>query len=1265
MPAERTCPRCGSALSSEAFEGLCPTCVGRAAFATACPDPAASKSEREVFAAAAALTLAERRAYLDGAGGGNAESRARVEEWLRKHDADSFMKTEACAPEIEANLARLKPEEVGERIGNYKLMEQIGEGGFGTVWVADQEKPVRRRVALKIIKLGMDTKEVIARFEQERQALAMMDHPHIAKVFDAGATQWGRPFFVMELVRGIKITDYCDQANLPVDERLRLFVAVCRAVQHAHQKGIIHRDLKPSNILVTLHDGVPVPKVIDFGVAKAIQQQRLTDLTIYTQFEQMIGTPLYMSPEQAEMSGLDIDTRSDIYSLGVLLYELLTGRTPFDPDELMRKGRDEIRRAIREQEPRKPSTAFSTMPAETRRTVTQHRQSDGAKLIGLIRGDLDWIVMRALENDRTRRYETANGLAMDIERHLASEPVRARPPSGLYRFRKLVHRNRAAFAAGAAVAVALLAGVAGIVFQWHRAETAGRATRERLAHEHVRAGLRLAEDGDALRGLPHFVEALRLGLGSASREHVARLRFEVTMRQAPQLARLWLRERDGEAQFAEEAGRILIIDGMEARVWDAASGVAVSPPLRHSDMLRHVWIDPQASRVITEKHDDHITIWEPGTAHVLAEMSGRGHLRAVLGGPRLRLPIWVQKGRTVRCISALDGAVDATFDHPEPVSWAVAAPDGMRVLVAAGQRLFLWDVASGALVVPPVDFGGEPDFGTFDPSGHVAGLRVKYESSLALFDLTTGTIAARGTTRSLGSIRHGWLDGTRWVVLSRKFSGSALRDPVTDHLLFDAQSGAGTVTSDFATQRNVFALAGENGASQVWDADAAQAITPRLWAAGRPSSAILSADATRLFISSSEPAVRLWKMQAHGGPAWTALDPAPVVAAWWNADGSQLRTVGADGRLTCRDVATGRLALDSMALDSMALDEVAIAVVPDGTGRLAFVGGPHGARLWDTESGKPAGPLIPCPEPIRDIALSANGRHAAIVTGEKTLLCDPTAGATQHTLIHPGTLRCLLGVDGTRLATITRDTVQIWNADTGQKVGEPIAAVGSRHGAGARFDATGGRLAVWWAAPEIPGGVRIVATDTGHDLLPPIEHPSVVIDAEFSPTGDLLICASGDQRLWLWRTRDGLPALAPILQAGAINAVGFSPDGLLFWSRTGRLFSTWETATGDAAAPVLKHVGPRPAEPGRKASGGVVTHDDEKVRVSWSTDHRVSTCDGSGGVDVWDFHAGSRPIEEMESLARVLSMHRIEPGGGLVPLAREELRAAWAAVHRE
>src|SRR4029077_12251813 len=301
---------------------------------------------------------------------------------------------------------------------------------------------VRRRVALKIIKPGMDTKSVIARFEAERQALALMDHPNIAKVLDAGATESGRPYFVMELVRGVKITDYCDQKSFTTEGRLGLFVQVCRAVQHAHQKGIIHRDIKPSNVLVTTtQEGAALPVMIDFGIAKATTNQRLTDKTLFTAFEMLVGTPAYMSPEQAELSAVDVDTRTDIYSLGVLLYELLTGSTPFDSESLLKAGLDEVRRVIREKQPDRPSTRLSTM-AEADLTMTaERRHSAPPILIRSVRGDLDWIVMKALEKDRSRRYETANGLALDVERHLANEPILARPPSRLYQLQKLVQRN--------------------------------------------------------------------------------------------------------------------------------------------------------------------------------------------------------------------------------------------------------------------------------------------------------------------------------------------------------------------------------------------------------------------------------------------------------------------------------------------------------------------------------------------------------------------------------------------------------------------------------------------------------------------------------------------------------------------------------------------------------------------------------------------------------------------------------------------------------
>src|ERR1019366_258221 len=389
MPTTRTCPDCGAALTGDTAAGACPVCVLRGAL-------------------------------------------------------------ELSGEEAEAEV--VVSEKPGDHIGRYKLLEKIGEGGCGIVYMAEQTEPIRRRVALKIVKLGMDTKQVIARFEAERQALALMDHLNIARVLDAGATDTGRPYFVMELVRGIKITDYCDQHNLSTKARLDLFMQVCRAVQHAHQKGIIHRDLKPSNILVALTDGVAVPKVIDFGIAKAPQQAQ-SDQTSLTFLQQFLGTPAYMSPEQAGLTGLDIDTRSDIYALGVLLYELLTGHLPFEKKDFLQAGFDEMRRLIREQEPPKPSTRLSLLASRDLTTVAKRQRTEPPRLIHGVRGDLDWIVMKCLEKDRTRRYDSPNGLARDLERYLNHEPVTAAAPSALYRMRKFIRRHRFGLAAAAAMVI--------------------------------------------------------------------------------------------------------------------------------------------------------------------------------------------------------------------------------------------------------------------------------------------------------------------------------------------------------------------------------------------------------------------------------------------------------------------------------------------------------------------------------------------------------------------------------------------------------------------------------------------------------------------------------------------------------------------------------------------------------------------------------------------------------------------------------------------
>ncbi len=462
---------------------------------------------QNLLAAASELAPQERAAFLDAACGGNSTLRAEVESLLKSHDQAGRFLADPTAdiPSGSAGsamnaghaavLAASVHEGPGTRIGPYKLLQLIGEGGFGSVFMAEQEKPVARKVALKIIKLGMDTRQVVARFEQERQALALMDHPNIAKVLDAGATETGRPFFVMELVKGQPITAFCDEGKLSIHDRLDLLAQVCTAVQHAHTKGIIHRDIKPSNVLVSVQDGKPYAKVIDFGIAKATSS-KLTEKTLFTQHAQIIGTPEYMSPEQAQGS-LDIDTRTDVYSLGVLLYELLTGTTPFSGAELRSAAYEEIRRIIREVDPPTPSTRLS-QSSGTIATVAALRRSEPKRLGLAVRGELDWIVMKAMDKDRMRRYETASGLASDIRRYLAGEAIAAAPPGATYRLMKLVRRNRGAVIAGAAVAAALLIGVIGFAWQ----ASVARAQRDlALAAKEAEAQQRAAADTQRDRAL--------------------------------------------------------------------------------------------------------------------------------------------------------------------------------------------------------------------------------------------------------------------------------------------------------------------------------------------------------------------------------------------------------------------------------------------------------------------------------------------------------------------------------------------------------------------------------------------------------------------------------------------------------------------------------------------------------------------------------------------------------------------------------------------
>jgi eukaryotic-like serine/threonine-protein kinase len=498
----------------------------------------------EIFTDALALPRAERAAYLERACDGDGELRRKVEALLEGHDrVGDFLENSPQTTSLQAGSKVSAGEKPGDHIGHYKLLQQIGEGGCGVVFMAEQEEPVRRRVALKIIKPGMDTKSVIARFEAERQTLALMDHPNIAKIFDAGATESGRPYFVMELVRGIKMTAYCDKHSLTTRARLKLFAHVCQAVQHAHQKGVIHRDIKPSNILVTESEqGEAVPVVIDFGIAKATTNQQLTDKTLFTAFEMLIGTPAYMSPEQAALTSVDVDTRTDIYSLGVLLYELLVGSTPFDTGELLKAGLDEIRRVIREQEPVRPSTRLSKLTDRDLMSVAEQRHSEPRTLIRAVHGDLDWIVMKALEKDRTRRYPTANGLALDIQRFLANEAVSARPPSKLYKLQKAALRNKLLFT-GVGIIAGLLV-VSLIVI------SAALAKERRSRREAEAASVKSRE-------VTKFLEAMLKGVGPS----VARGRDTVMLREildetAERVGKAMTKQPEVEAELCNIIGSL-------------------------------------------------------------------------------------------------------------------------------------------------------------------------------------------------------------------------------------------------------------------------------------------------------------------------------------------------------------------------------------------------------------------------------------------------------------------------------------------------------------------------------------------------------------------------------------------------------------------------------------------------------------------------------------------------------------------------------------